>query len=111
MQDRRNLPIPWVAAVLSLFVPGLGQLYNRQHGKAVLFFIGHYVPLGISSRLSGMLWKAIYQGEELSPGSPPFWALFWFRGSMILIALIVLVTAVVDAWRTAKVLSKDHGAI
>jgi hypothetical protein len=85
----------------------LGQLYNKQFGKAALFFFGNYVPLGISSRIGRMLWKAIYQGEELSPASPPFWALFRFRGFMILIALIVWVTAVVDAWRTAKGLIRD----
>jgi hypothetical protein len=92
----------YLAVLLSVLIPGLGQLYNRQFGKAVVFFFGNYVPLGISSRIGGMLWKAIYQGEELSPGSPPFWALFWFRGFMMLIALIVRVTAVVDAWRKAK---------
>ncbi|MFB6163884.1 MAG: DUF5683 domain-containing protein [Haloarculaceae archaeon] len=31
---------PFVAALLSIVVPGLGQLYNRELEKALVFFVG-----------------------------------------------------------------------
>lgn len=30
---------PWIAFLLSLLMPGLGQLYNGQWRKAILFFV------------------------------------------------------------------------
>ena len=42
--ERRHLWSPGVAAVLSFFIPGLGQLYKRQLISALLWFI--VVPIG-----------------------------------------------------------------
>lgn len=92
---------PWVAAVLSLIVPGLGQVYNGQVGKAALFFLGFAVPLGVSQRLGPALWEAVLQGRELSPNSDAFQMLFWLRGVIIAVALAVWIWSVVDAKRAA----------
>ncbi len=35
----RNEKSAGLAAVLSFFIPGLGQIYNGQFGKAILFFV------------------------------------------------------------------------
>jgi len=35
----RSLRNPWVAVVLSFFVPGVGQVYNGQPAKAVVFLL------------------------------------------------------------------------
>lgn len=43
-QFRQQLWSPGIAAVLSFFIPGLGQLYKRQIFSALLWFV--FVPLG-----------------------------------------------------------------
>jgi hypothetical protein len=92
---------PRLAAILSILIPGLGQVWNRQAGKAFLFFVGYIFPLTISSRIGPMLWEAIRQGQELAPGTAPFWTLYALRGFALAIAIVVLVLAAVDAYRAA----------
>jgi hypothetical protein len=54
----RPLKAPWVALLLSLVMPGLGQVYNGQLSKAIFFFFafsgsiyliaeGHPLPFGV----------------------------------------------------------------
>jgi hypothetical protein len=54
----RTLKAPWVALLLSLLMPGLGQVYNGQFAKAIFFFFafsgsiyliteGHPLPFGV----------------------------------------------------------------
>lgn len=88
--------------MLSLLVPGLGQVYNGQVGKAALFFLGFAVPLGVSQKLGPMLWEAVLQGRELSQNSDAFQMLFWLRGVVIAVALAVWIWSIVDARRTAS---------
>jgi hypothetical protein len=38
-----------IAAVMSFFIPGLGQLYKGEVAKSILFFIGMLVLWGITS--------------------------------------------------------------
>ena len=53
-----TLKAPWVALLLSLLMPGLGQVYNGQFAKAIFFFFafsgsiyliteGHPLPFGV----------------------------------------------------------------
>ena len=37
--DRRQVKNPGLAVFLSAIIPGLGQVYNGQWGKAVFFFL------------------------------------------------------------------------
>ena len=52
---------PFTASMLSLITPGLGQLFNAQHGKAALFYacaLLFYPTLSLSSimlHFNGML--------------------------------------------------------
>lgn len=92
---------PWLATTLSVLLPGLGQVYNGQVGKAAGFFFGFAVPIGISQRLGPVLWEAVLQGRDLSPNSEAFQMLFWLRGIVIALALAVWIWSVVDAKRTA----------
>jgi TM2 domain-containing membrane protein YozV len=39
MSDDRSLPHPGVAAVLSFFIPGLGQLYNGKFLRGIFWLI------------------------------------------------------------------------
>lgn len=57
---------PWLAAVLSVLLPGLGQVYNRQVGKAALFFVGYIVPM---SRYGGL--AIIRRACRAAPGVLP----------------------------------------
>jgi hypothetical protein len=50
MEARTELPSPGVAAALSV-VPGLGQLFNRQPGRALYFLGGTVLCLGGSIAL------------------------------------------------------------
>ena len=34
----KNTKKPWIAALSSFFIPGLGQLYNREYKKFLVFF-------------------------------------------------------------------------
>jgi TM2 domain-containing membrane protein YozV len=54
----RPLKAPWVALLLSLLMPGLGQIYNGQFAKAIFFFFafsgsiyliteGHPLPFAV----------------------------------------------------------------
>ncbi len=38
---------PWLAALLSAIWPGLGQLYNREYGKAAAFAVGQFLNLAL----------------------------------------------------------------
>lgn len=91
-----------LSAVLSIVIPGLGQLYNGEAVKALLCAVGSYLPLVLSQRLGGMLWGAIREGSDLTPGSAPFWTLLALRGVLIAISLVVWIYAVANAWRTAR---------
>ena len=39
MPDTRNLPHPGLAAVLSLFIPGVGQFYNGKFLRGIFWLI------------------------------------------------------------------------
>lgn len=38
-QAPREIKNPWLAAILSLLVAGLGQIYNGEIGKGIAFFV------------------------------------------------------------------------
>lgn len=42
-----NHKMPLLAAILSFFVPGLGQVYNGQTGKGIALFIGAIVSVAL----------------------------------------------------------------
>ena len=52
MQTRRD---PGIAAVLSFFVTGLGQIYNGQIGKGILLMVLQVVNLLLCFVLIGLL--------------------------------------------------------
>lgn len=80
---RRSLRNPWVAVVLSFFVPGVGQVYNGQPAKAVVFLLA----------FAG----AIYGTAEVNPFPFAFLIPFIFLFNLV------------DAYRGA-VLGGDRGA-
>ena len=76
MSDRRN---PLVALSLSVIVPGLGQLYNREFGKG-LVIIGSCFGLGL----------LIYSQAGLN------------RITFALALLLVWISAIADAYKSAQ---------
>jgi TM2 domain-containing membrane protein YozV len=52
VQSTRN---PGVAAVLSFFVPGLGQVYNGQIGKGIALMVVYAVSLALIAALVGIV--------------------------------------------------------
>lgn len=78
-----------VALVLSGVFPGLGQFYNRQHGKGVLFVAAGIILSWFLGRAAPTDLRALAQpgASTLAP----------------LLALVVLwIWSVVDAWRVAS---------
>lgn len=68
---------PGLAAVLSFFLSGLGQVYNGQIGKGVLFFSIQCVGIG-----------------------------FWFTRIAVVIGAIAWVWGMIDAYKTAERLNE-----
>ena len=83
MTPRRS---PWLAALLSLLLPGLGQLYNGERGKGVATLC---ISLGT--------WTILF--FSLAPGRAGAWLSALLLG---FVYLFIWIPAVVDAYRQAS---------
>lgn len=87
MDHPTKLRRPWLALLLSLLTPGLGQLYNGQTGKAVKFLIAWLFLL--------LVWQ---------------WVVLLAAFPGLLITIIALLAfglfAIIDAFRSARRLQK-----
>jgi hypothetical protein len=81
---------PVVAVILSGLFPGLGQLYNRQRVKALLFLGG-----GVLSALPSSL---VDVDIDLDNPVVGMWKLFFIALPFLAVAL----WSVIDAYRTAQ---------
>jgi hypothetical protein len=81
---------PVVAVILSGLFPGLGQLYNRQRVKALLFFGG-----GVLSALPSSL---VDVDIDLDNPVAGMWKLFFIALPFLAVAL----WSVIDAYRAAQ---------
>jgi TM2 domain-containing membrane protein YozV len=79
---------PFAAAFLSLIFPGLGQLYNREFLKGVLFIVPGAV-------LTWLFMRAV-PTDILALAQPPASLIF-----PMLLLLAVWLWAIIDAWRVA----------
>ena len=69
---------PGVAALLSVFVTGLGQIYNEQVGKGLLFMVIQAINVALMALLIGFItfpilwvwaiWDAKIEAERLNMG-------------------------------------------
>ena len=93
---------PWVAALFSGLLPGLGQFYNRQPGKGVGFLLGVVIPIVVL--LGSINLEALQRTAE--SGTPPdnIWLLF----GLVMLSLAIAVWSIADAVRTAK---KSSGGV
>jgi signal peptidase I len=82
---------PWAACLLSLAVPGLGQVYNGQAQRGILFFCLLFV--GAFATITLTIW----------PPSPPY-TLFL----CLLVMIVASVAVIVDAVRTARRLGDTY---
>lgn len=51
---------PGIAAVLSFFYTGLGQIYNGQIAKGILFIIIHCINIGLMFLLIGFITTPVF---------------------------------------------------
>jgi signal peptidase I len=82
---------PWLAALMSLVLPGFGQLYNGEINKAIWTFVAFsfvIIPLGAI--------VAMYL--------PDYWLVFGLVAATIA-AIGIWLWAITDAWHNAKKLS------
>ncbi len=80
---------PWIAILLSLLMPGLGQVYNGQFQKGTIFYL--------LSSLSSLI--LIFLALRL-----PIVVL----AALFLVSIVVYVLAFVDAFRTARRLKEKY---
>ena len=87
---------PLVSAIVSLFIPGLGQIINGQVKKGIIFFVGYFVA-----------WVVIVILWVFSSTIAAF-ATFWAGGfgmccciPVLFLPLLVNVYAAYDAHKTA----------
>ncbi|HEX7126317.1 MAG TPA: hypothetical protein VF406_11215 [Thermodesulfobacteriota bacterium] len=73
---------PGLAAVLSFFWPGVGQIYNGQIAKGLALVVVHAVA----------------------------WALVWVVIGVLLVP-VVWIYAIYDAYRTAERINADRGTL
>ena len=93
---------PWVAALFSGLLPGLGQFYNRQPGKGAGFLAGFLVLLGVLIGWVDMESLARALADGTIPDN---------FGQLLVLELLLLGVAgwsIVDAVRTAK---KSSGGV
>lgn len=67
---------PVVAALLSLLIPGLGQLYNGEVTKGIVFFIGWFTIIAWPLAVMEAYYSArvgILEGRLRRLGSDPAW--------------------------------------
>ena len=74
----QHMKNPGLAAVLSFFFTGLGQFYNGQFGKGVLFIIGGIVCIALMFAIVGFIlypilllvniWDAYKSAEKINRG-------------------------------------------
>jgi TM2 domain-containing membrane protein YozV len=95
MKKKRN---PYLASLLSIPVPGLGQVYagKGERGAAIL------VVTIIVGNLNA-IWLTMYGG--MSTGSSAFWAVSlprWLHDIFAAYGVVFLIWQVVDAYQQAK---------
>ena len=82
-----NARSPYNAAAASLFLPGLGQLYNGETRKALLVWAGGSVLILLAA-LFGLLFR------------------FWGMATIIILGFVLWFTALINAVQTAKQLQE-----
>src|SRR5262245_13941332 len=80
--------LPFVAALLSLALPGLGQFYNGDMNKGIWLFLG-FVLIGISGAASAALYA-------------PAVLMLPLLVTSLLLTFGVWLGAIIDAWRVAR---------
>ena len=90
---RRHKRNPVVAAVLSLLVPGLGQIYGGRSERGIAILVA-----GIVIGFLALIWQTLY----VTSGSPDQF-LWPYRVSLGVYAAVFWVWQVVDGYEQAKV--------
>ena len=89
---------PWIAGLLSLLIPGLGQIYGGQGGRGAAILAAAIIIANLN-----LLFLLLFAAAEPDPGS--VWAYWLPRIGHDVVALWSLafwIWAVVDAYRQAK---------
>ncbi len=81
-----------VAAVLSLLVPGLGQIYAGKGDRGAAILIA-----GIIVGTLALIWQTLAATSR--PGELTFWA---YRITLVIYAAIFWIWQVIDAYKQAK---------
>jgi len=93
-----RLQRPWLAAVLSAFLFGAGQFYNKRLARGILVF------LGVATGVFGLWYGGIRFAEDRMAGAD-----LMLAGGVV--AFPVWVFSVVDAWADAREINSGLGLL
>lgn len=96
---------PLLALVLSGILPGLGQLYNRQILKALLFFVPTLVLIILAREPSTYLLKSWGRMMDMSLDMSQLTKLLIYSSA----ATVILVAAMIDAKKSADRINEKRG--
>ncbi|MFH0912475.1 MAG: hypothetical protein V1807_02350 [Patescibacteria group bacterium] len=88
-----------LAAVLSFFVVGLGQIYNGQIGKGIFFLVGYYLVFVI---FWSLFFSSIFTGDDSTMMAS---VTSVFIAPIIVVALWIF--NIVDAHKNAERINKQ----
>jgi hypothetical protein len=94
----RSPPNPYLAAFLSLFVPGLGQIYSGKGSRGAAILLGVIIVGNLNA-----IWLNLY--ALTTPGSEVFWASILPRTLHRLFAaygIIFWLWQVIDAYQQTR---------
>jgi hypothetical protein len=85
---------PVIAAILSLLIPGLGQMYAEKGDRGATILVA-----GIIIGILALIWQTIYIPYSSNQATYPY---PFYRISLVLYAVVFWIWQIVDAYRLAK---------
>jgi len=103
--ENENLPKPNIAALLSFFLNGLGQIYNGEIKKGLTLFFLSAVSFLIF--IIGAILLFLFIKQNLIPLSFLIWGIILFSLGVVGI-IIIGIYSITDAYNTGKKLREKN---
>lgn len=84
---------PWIAATLSALIPGLGHVYVRRYGAALMWF----APFGVAFVAAAVVSPDLRSIANAAVSTPVLWTVF----SVNIVAAVWRIASAVDAFRVS----------
>ena len=97
--QKQSLVPPWLAAVLSAIIPGLGQAFARVLNRALLIFGSFATIIGLFA------WRIAVEGRRYDELITKIQKAFKFEPVLIVVAVFIVILyawIIIDAYKIAK---------